>query len=258
MPVADRHVTYRQFHTSSVFPVPVKNRTCLAPCWTIRRWTCQLVRSRVSRATLGHRDSHVPGRKKLRERVRYKISSPSPSTRNFESFSAHTSGTWNPGMTTVTRVTSKSLTKRLRRALQLRRTRGLSRVAYAVLRRACTPPVLRYCLGVCATDLWRLPLRAGGAARTTSLFTVRVAESDDLPALEDYFGDPPRIAARLARRDMCVLALSQDQIAAAVWFSTGPNEIAEDWKEMGCSFRYPMNVAWVYDGKGTKIGAGAP
>ena len=91
--------------------------------------------------------------------------------------------------------------------------------------------------------------------RPTSLYTIHLATPDDLPALVEYFGNSDRIDRRLARRDMCVVAISQQQIAAAVWVSTGPNEIAEDWKEMRCTFRYPMGVAWAYDGKGTKIGA---
>ena len=159
-------------------------------------------------------------------------------------------------MTTVTRVNTRPLAQQLRRALQLRRTRGFSRVLYASLRRACGLPLVRRCLGICATDAWRLPLHPPGPApRPTSLFTIRLATPGDLPALVEYFGDAQRIDTRLARRDECVIAISQQKIGAAVWVSTGPNETAEDWEDMRCTFRYPMGVAWAYDGKGTKIGA---
>ncbi len=159
-------------------------------------------------------------------------------------------------MTTVTRGRTGQFLERVRRALKLRRTRGLGRVGYAFLRHVGRQPVIRSLIGICAIDMWRLPLNTPRPApRTSSLFTVRFATPDDLPALEAYFGDPRRIDARLARRDLCVIALSEQQIGAAVWVSTGPNEIAEDWDELRCRFRYPSGVAWAYDGKGTKIGA---
>ncbi len=36
---------------------------------------------------------------------------------------------------------------------------------------------------------------------------------------------------------------------------SAPNVSEEDWAELRCSFVFPPGVAWVYDGKGTKLGA---
>ena len=160
-------------------------------------------------------------------------------------------------MTILTRVKTGPLGQRLRRVVQLQRTRGTARAGYAILRRLLAWPVLRQSLHLCAIDFWRLQLSADSWSppRTSSLFTVRWAEPADLEELAQYFGSRERVKARIASGDRCVVAISQAKIGAAVWLGIGPSQFVEDWDDLRCVFRYPAGIAWTYDGKGTKLGA---
>ncbi len=159
-------------------------------------------------------------------------------------------------MTILTRVKTGPLALRLRRAVQLRRARGTARAGYAVLRRLVAMPLLRHAVHLSAVDFWRLQLpESWSPPRTSPLFTVRLAQTDDIPALAHYFGHGKLVEARFARGDRCVIATSQGAIGAAVWLAIGPSQFAEDWEDLRCAFRFPAGVAWTYDGKGTKLGA---
>ena len=159
-------------------------------------------------------------------------------------------------MTTATRVNTGRLVRQVKRAVQLRRTRGNARVLYAIMRRVFSLPILRRCVRICATDLWRLRLsEARPPRRIPANFTVRRAEASDLQALIEYYGDAQRVTNRIERGGLCILARCGDQIGAAVWTYLGPNEFDEDWAELRTTFQFPAAVAWAYDGKGTKLGA---
>lgn len=158
-------------------------------------------------------------------------------------------------MTTTTYGPIQTLTDWFHRAVWLYRTRGKSRLFYSVLCRLVSLPGLRHCVHLRAFDLCHVRLAESPAAVPhRSLFTVRLAQPADLPALSRYFGHRKRVDERLARGDLCVVAMGGNSIGAAVWLAVGPASMAEDWHDLRCTFRIPAGVAWSYDGRGTKIG----
>ncbi len=159
-------------------------------------------------------------------------------------------------MTTVTRRTNGPLARHLRRAVQLRRTRGWARVLYAALQRILAIGLLRRSVQLRAVDVWHLPFAEDGQPpRTPALFTVRQAIASDFDELAKYYDDRQRILQRCTRGDICVLALCQNKIEGAVWLCLEENQFDEDREELRCTFGVPRNAAWTYDGKGTKLGA---
>jgi len=159
-------------------------------------------------------------------------------------------------MTTLTSAKHGTHWQAWRRVTQLRRTHGNTRVAYAILRRLLSRAPWRFVVQTCAVDLWRLPLapRPPGTPGT-NLFTVRVADDQEVELLVEYFGSRQRVMSRLHRGHQCIVAMSGASIAAAVWCANGPGRFGEDWNDLRCSFRFPRGTAWAYDGKGTRMGA---
>lgn len=159
-------------------------------------------------------------------------------------------------MSILTLVKTGSLGKRVRRIVQLQQTYGNVRVAYAILRRMLRLPLLRRTVQLCAVDFWRLPLtKPTDPVPPSSLFSVRLAERDQLPELAEYYSDAIRIDNRFAAGNLCVAAYSQGTIGAAVWLVMGPGHYVEDWCDLRCNFRFPEGTAWTFDGKGTRLGA---
>lgn len=158
-------------------------------------------------------------------------------------------------MTTITDVTITPLLNRSRRIAQIHRTRGTARLIYSVLRKLVCLPGVRRCVHFHAVDLWRHPVPAHSETALSNVFQVRLAEPTDRNELAQFFGNRARVEARLARRDYCVIAVSQNSIGAAAWLTPGPNHSTEDWNDLRCVFGVPEGVAWSYDGRGTKLGA---
>ena len=140
------------------------------------------------------------------------------------------------------------------------------RTLYAVFRRVLSLPVASRCMSVHADDLWQLdlkrkalaqsgPSQAGPAPRIPQSFQIRMADESDHSALADYYGSEQTIRGRLERGDLCFMTLCQNRIGAAVWMALGPGEYRDDWDELQTLFQFPANVAWSYDGKGTRWGA---
>jgi len=91
-----------------------------------------------------------------------------------------------------------------------------------------------------------------------NLYEVRPAETNDLNELKElgeYCGDADRMKSRIKRGDMCMLNLCKGKIGAMMWYSIGPNEYKDDWAAVRCNVRFPNQSAWMYDGKGTRLGA---
>ncbi|MFV2066357.1 MAG: hypothetical protein ACC645_05205 [Pirellulales bacterium] len=159
-------------------------------------------------------------------------------------------------MRSVAAATTGSMRKRLARKFHLLRTRGAVRFGYTALRGIASLPLLRRSVRIYAGELLRLPLvDVSAVARTPRNFVVRLSDADDLPALVEYYGSEPLVRRRLDRGDLCVLTLCQDRIGAAVWLAVGPGDFREDWGEARYVCRFPTEVSWTYDGRGSKWGA---
>ena len=159
-------------------------------------------------------------------------------------------------MTSVTTAKTASLVAGGARWARRVRAHGLSRGAYSVIGKVVNLPVIRRFVDLCAVDVFHARLsdwKPGG--HVLRGFDVRQADTRDLAALADYFGSEQRVRERFRRGDRCLAALSRGEMGAAVWFAVGPNDYTEDWDDLRCVFRFPSEVAWSFDGRGTKLGA---
>ena len=158
-------------------------------------------------------------------------------------------------MTTLTNATIDTVVRRVRRAAQLYRMRGMGPVCYAIFRRAANLPMVRRCWHLCAVEFLRLPIASDEPAATTRLYTVRQANDADRAQLVDYFNEHDHVPHRLAHGHSCYIAANRQAIGAGVWLAFGRTDYSEDWHELRSVIQVPAGVAWSYDGKGTKLGA---
>ncbi len=129
-------------------------------------------------------------------------------------------------------------------------------MAYAIVRRMLARLRVTRWFHLCAVEFWRLDVeRVPVPRRLPRNFTVRRATNEDVDALAHYYDDPRRVETRRERGDICVVALCQNAICAAVWIAVGPCRFDEDQQELGCTFVVPPRIGWTYDGKGTRLGA---
>jgi hypothetical protein len=144
----------------------------------------------------------------------------------------------------------------LERFRVLKRSRGSLRASYSVLCKGMQLPLLRRCADLCVSEIYHLSL-AGGKKDLPALrsLVVRAAGAGDLDALVQFYGDRPLLESRFDRGDLCILALCKEQVVAAAWFAVGPSEFHEDQETMHYYSKIPSGAAWIYDGRGTKLGA---
>jgi hypothetical protein len=143
---------------------------------------------------------------------------------------------------------------RLQRLMRLGRAHGQTRVAYRIVRKLTSLPVVRRCVRLSAVEVLSATvaeLRSTG--RIPKSFVVE--KTSDEQELADYFGRADLVRERLARNDTCIVTRSGGKIGAGVWLRSGPNDYDENVDELGCVVRFPAGVAWSYDGKGTRWGA---
>ncbi len=142
------------------------------------------------------------------------------------------------------------------RFLTLKRSRGNWRALYSVLQKALELPLLRRWMDLYVGEIHQLSLRdAKRNLRALRSIVVREAGADDLDALAQFYDNRLLIESRFARDDLCVVALCGEELVAAAWLTVGPGEFLEDAIQTHCVSKIPLGVAWIYDGKGTKLGA---
>ncbi|NQU20513.1 MAG: hypothetical protein HQ567_04465 [Candidatus Nealsonbacteria bacterium] len=150
---------------------------------------------------------------------------------------------------------TRTTPNRFVRLVRLARSRGLGRAVFRVADRVVNANWWRRWWRLGVVEIYHAPLGDLRRSRVPRIFNVRMTTQDDLPALEDYFGDPQRVRDRFRRGDACAVCFCGNRIGAAVWFTVGMNDYHEDWETLRCTVRFPVGVAWTFDGKGTKLGA---
>jgi len=127
---------------------------------------------------------------------------------------------------------------------------------HRVLRRAAQWPCCRSWLRVSVVELLHVTLAEHKRfRRIPRTFQVRRAEKGDVANLVPLFPDAARVAERLDRGDVCLLAERGGEPCAGVWLSMGPTTYDEDWQDSGCTYQIPAGAAWTYDGRGRRMGA---
>ena len=145
--------------------------------------------------------------------------------------------------------------QRLARLVRLARSHGISRAVFRLVLRLSEVRLWKRWCSLSVVEVYHVPVaELKRSGRVPRVFTIRKAQREDLPALEEYFEHSP-VGERYSRGDICLAAFAKDQIGAGVWFAVGPKGYSEDWQALRCVVRFPQGVAWTFDGKGTKLGA---
>jgi CelD/BcsL family acetyltransferase involved in cellulose biosynthesis len=91
--------------------------------------------------------------------------------------------------------------------------------------------------------------------RLPKSFTVRLAEKQDLRALESFSSMPERVSGRWCRGDVCILCLVDGKIGAAQWLALGPKEFDDDRNALRCTWRVSHGMSFNYGAEGKMLGA---
>lgn len=142
------------------------------------------------------------------------------------------------------------------RVYKFAKKNGLRCTIYRSLNRIANLRPWRRWFQVSIVNIYSVPVEAMKKAdQLPSMYKVRPADMNDIDALGTYSGNHERVKIRTDRGDLCMLNECMNEISAMIWFSFGPNQYKEDWDAVKCCVSFPENVAWMYDGKGTKLGA---
>ena len=159
-------------------------------------------------------------------------------------------------MTSLTRGKTGLLLPGLERFLVLKRSRGNLRAFYSVLRKGVQMPLLRQCVDLGVGEIYHLSLsRAKRDLPALRSLVVREAGAGDFDTLASFYDNRSLIQSRFDRDDLCILTLCREKVVAAAWFAVGPSEFHEDWDSTHFFGKIPTGCAWIYDGRGAKLGA---
>jgi len=144
----------------------------------------------------------------------------------------------------------------LTRFRRFARSNGLGLAILVSISRVASFHIWRRWFQLSIVHVYSAPLSAiRTASRLPSAYTIRPAEVDDFDELAEYCGNTDGVRERIDRGDICVLNLCANKIGAMIWLRLGPNAFSEDWSTLNCHVRLPDRAAWMFDGKGTIMGA---